>query len=363
MRLKLFTALVIKAFLLAPLLVQSVFSEDIQMIGAKEHRLTQNINSSPSSLFNKNNEKIIQLLKVQLSNEAKELLLARANDAATHSNLFLVAAQNDKYLSIPAKIQLDMNNVPVLDQGIHGTCVTFAVTGAMDAVLNKGDYISQLCHLQLGSYLEKHGYGQSGWDGSFAINVINQLQQYGMVTTVKQKKIGCGGLTQYPAYSARNKKLFMEPEQYRALSELVFGQSINWSDVYQNNNPVKNLNEVKEALNAGDRLVFATLLPRTDLGTAGAVGKYKTWIYKDSWVLTPEILKGVKSVDSAHELIITGYDDDAIAVDNYGVKHKGLLSLRNSWGTSLGNYGEFYMSYDYFKLLAFDLTRFSPSTI
>jgi C1A family cysteine protease len=52
-------------------------------------------------------------------------------------------------------------------------------------------------------------------------------------------------------------------------------------------------------------------------------------------------------------------DDNAVAVDTHGKNHNGLLILRNSWGTSVGDYGEFYMSYDYFKLLAFDITRFS----
>lgn len=42
-------------------------------------------------------------------------------------------------------VELGMNSVPVLDQGSYGTCVTFATTAAMDAVLGLGDYISQQC--------------------------------------------------------------------------------------------------------------------------------------------------------------------------------------------------------------------------
>lgn len=92
----------------------------------------------------------------------------------------------------------------------------------------------------------------------------------------------------------------------------------------------------------------------------GAVGKHNTWIYKDTWLLTPEILNGLENTKSVHEMIIAGYDDNAVGVDDRGINHKGLLILRNSWGTSVGDWGEFYMSYDYFKLLAFDVTRFSP---
>src|SRR5437879_1335677 len=59
--------------------------------------------------------------------------------------------------NLPPAINLGMNGVPVLDQGKHGSCVTFATTAAIDAVLGKGDYVSQLCSLELGSTLEAQG--------------------------------------------------------------------------------------------------------------------------------------------------------------------------------------------------------------
>ena len=56
-------------------------------------------------------------------------------------------------------------------------------------------------------------------------------------------------------------------------------------------------------------------------------------------------------------MVITGYDDDAIAKDSAGQEHQGLLTLRNSWGANAGNHGDFYMSYDYFKLLVVEAQR------
>jgi C1A family cysteine protease len=53
-------------------------------------------------------------------------------------------------------------------------------------------------------------------------------------------------------------------------------------------------------------------------------------------------------------MIITGYDDEAIAIDKLGHQHKGLFTLRNSWGSSVADKGNFYMSYDYFKTLAME---------
>ncbi|CDZ79309.1 Peptidase C1-like family protein [Legionella massiliensis] len=343
-----------RALLLTLLSTQAGFAKDVEVVGSTQYRLKESNASARAT----SNDKTIQLLHVQLSEEAKERLTKRAADILTNKNQALLAKASTD--NLPAKTQLGMNKVPVLDQGMHGTCVTFAVTAALDAVLNKGDYISQVCSLQLGSYLEKHGYSISGWDGSYARTVISQIEQYGIVNQDKQKKYGCGGLKQYPAYYMPNFNSFIEPETYQGMSEWVFGQTASWSNAYYSKDPERTLNEVKQALLAKDRLVFAVLLPRTDLGLAGAVGKHNTWFAKDSWVLTPEISQGVRNADSAHELVITGYDDNAEASDNHGNKHKGLLTLRNSWGDSVGDDGEFYMSYDYFKLLTYDVRRISP---
>ena len=94
-----------------------------------------------------------------------------------HFRGFGIEPLNANYKKVPvlrapkdglsSSIDLGMNNVPVLDQGSHGTCVTFATTAAVDAVLGKGDYVSQLCNLELGATLEQFGYYPSGWDGSF----------------------------------------------------------------------------------------------------------------------------------------------------------------------------------------------------
>lgn len=329
---------------------------DVTIVGSIKHTL------NPSYIPSFNNPaveapgKVIRLLKVKLSDEEKALLKSRANDASKKIRSFKATATSE----FPSSVQLGMKNVPVLDQGMHGTCVTFAVTATLDVEMNKGDYVSQVCNLQLGTYLENHGHGYSGWDGSFGIDVVNQIEQYGIINKKTQRQKGCGGLTEYPAYSNHKSNSFMEPEQFKSMSELIFGKELSWLNVYNKKDPKITLNEVKRALNQQNHLVFGVYLPRIDLGEAGAVGKHNTWFYKDTWVLTPEILKGVDRIEAGHEMIITGYDDNAVATDNHGVKHTGLLSLRNSWSTAVGDDGEFYMSYDYFKLLANETIQFSP---
>jgi len=336
------------------LLVNSAYALDAQVLGSEEYVLNQ-----PSINQDTKSGKVIRLLKIELSPEAKKALMHRAQDALNHTHEFSWTPANPIDATMPARVQVGMNNVPVLDQGIHGSCVTFSVTAAIDAFIGKKDYISQLCNLQLGSYLEQHGEGMSGWNGSYTIDVINQIQQYGIVNMDNQKKIGCGGLKKYPTNSSRKKNSFIEPEKFSAMSELVIGKFVNWSEMTHFNSQVTSVDDVKEALNSKNRVVVGVLIPRTDLGIAGAIGKHKTWITNDTWVLTSEIIKGVKKAKFGHNMVITGYDDNAVAYDHHLKKHRGLFTLRNSWGTSYGNHGTFYMSYDYFKLLSYDFYQIS----
>jgi hypothetical protein len=119
----------------------------------------------------------------------------------------------------------------------------------------------------------------------------------------------------------------------------------------------KTINEIKAALNEKDRVTFAVLLLDFDLGTMGAVGTHNAQF--DTWVLTPEIARDIYSnpLFGGHEMVITGYDDDAVATDAKGRQHKGLFTLRNSWGEQYGDKGNFYMSYDYFKVLVIEAQR------
>lgn len=366
MRVMKVTKLLIKVVFLAIFVSKSSFAERITVVGSIEQIIKQsNLDSTskPLILNIENKEKTIQLLRVELSDEEKERLASRAKDALKELKQLSILAQNTESMLAGGKYQAGMNKVPVLDQGRHGTCALFAVTGAIDASLGKGDYVSQICSLQLGSYLQKHGYGLSGWNGAYVISTIQRIEAYGIVNQKNQKKLGCGGLTKYPAYFQPNENAMMDPEEFSAKSEPVFGATVNWSDVFHAQDPVSTLNEVKEAIQKRDRLVMAFLIPNPGLGSVGAVGKYKTWIYPDTWLLTADVLHDVKKARAAHAIIITGYDDEAVAVDNKGHKHKGLLTLRNSWGGYAGNNGDFYMTYDYFKLLAFELHRISSTEI
>ncbi|MBA2656514.1 MAG: C1 family peptidase [Tatlockia sp.] len=334
----------------------NLYAEEIKLVGT----LSTPLKLPSSALINSQAVlKNIELLKIELSSQAQQNLRARAENALSRTKQFALSSIPSPY---PSKISLGMNKVPVLNQGQHGTCVTFAVTAAFDAILNKGDYLSQVCQLQLGNYLEKNSYSLSGWNGSFGTTVLSQSEMFGVVPKIKEQA-GCGGLTSYPLVSTEEIKGMMPLEEYHQISEDL-NHHINWSTLLDHNQAFADrintnhiLQEIKASLNQGDRVTFGVLLADYELGAVGAVGKHH--VQNDSWVLTSEIARDVfiNPKFGGHEMIITGYDDDAIALDDHNYEHRGLLTLRNSWSDKAGDDGDFYMSYDYFKLLVMEAAR------
>jgi hypothetical protein len=296
----------------------------------------------------------VPLMSIHLSKQAQNNFLARFNHI--HTTALLMQ-------SIPASVQLGMDNVPVMNQGIHGSCVIFAAAAAIDAILKKGDYVSPLCSLQLGSYLQTFGYIQSGWQGVLANSVLSQLESFGFVSKQTQYEHGCGGLFEYPLIE-REYGQPMPLEEFHGYSESLLEHRIGWSsilDVYQSSHESVDmqslLNHVKTVLAKGDRVIIGVLLADPELGLAGAVGTHKA--YNDSWLLTPEIMQDMNQSPqyAGHALLVTGYDDNAYAKDDYGRIHRGLVTLRNSWGDKIGDQGNFYMSYDYFKTMVMEIQR------
>lgn len=330
----------------------SLYAHDVKINGTIQHTI------KTSSLLPSNNNPPhpIKLLKVELSKSAIAGLGRRAAEALNKQNVSQTAK------GLPSAVALGMNNVPVLDQGNFGSCVTFATTAALDAALDKGDYISQLCSLELGNYLANNGYNPNGWNGADARDILSQIDSYGIISKKQQQANGCGGLTEYPAHENAIPESSMTLEAFHELSEETNSQ-VYWSpilDVYASFERVdtnKTLAEVKQALYNKERVTLGVILLDFDLGTAGAVGSHHSTY--DTWVLTPEIARDIyfNPIFGGHEMVITGYDDNAIAVDDKGYQHKGLFTLRNSWGTSYGDKGDFYMSYDYFKVLVIDAQR------
>lgn len=341
-----------KLFLLTLVLSTTINAQDIRVIGTLEHTLKTPANHLTDTRITRP----IKLLKVELNKPAVEAINQRTTQLTNYT-----AALNP-VSSLPRKVALGMNKVPVLDQGSLGTCVTFANTAAINAALGQGDYISQLCQLQLGNYLAANGYNSSGWNGTLGRYVLSQINAFGVVNKEQQKTMGCGGLTQYPTQEQNAPDAAMNPEDFHQLSESI-ADKVSWSpilDIFtslERTDTNQTVNDIKHALNEHDRVTFGVLLLDFDLGLMGAVGTYNSNF--DTWVLTSKIARDIylRPMFGGHEMVITGYDDDAIAVDTEGHQHKGLFTLRNSWGDKVGDKGDFYMSYDYFKVLVIEAQR------
>jgi hypothetical protein len=283
-------------------------------------------------------------------------------------------------IDIPTKIYIGMNGVPVLDQGKYGTCVTFAITAIIDALLGKGDYISQLCNLKLGEYFSSKAVrkGSGGWWGSSEEKILNQINSFGFINKDNQKTKYCGGVSEYPLDSENIPGVPMTLDEFQSMREGLFPPSItimadSLLTLYQRftlnpANPLppydgdKILIQIKQFLAAVSAkskdsplglVAFGVLLP-VQYCSIGACGNYHK-IY-DTWVVT----KAIADVDpsdflfklAGHEMIIIGYDDTAVSIDYDGIKHKGLLILRNSFGDNVGDHGDYYMAYDFFKKFA-----------
>lgn len=306
--------------------------------------------SADANSFAGSRSQVVFVQNIRLSASAQEALKKRSVRISNRPDV------NPLTMAVPTKVNLGMNGTPVLDQGYHGSCVTFAVTGAFDAVLGRGDYISQLCSLELGAYLYQQGrIDYSGWDGSTGNTVLKQLKDYGVVSKAFQLETGCAGVKHYPTNTESNTGKPMSIKEYTTnsspLSFATWQVLMDTEEAFSEQfNPTTLFATVKKHLREGHRVTFGMLLDDT-VGEAGALGIYKKG--HDTWVLTPEIMDKMNhgSLQAGHEMVIIGYDDSAIAHTIEGKPSKGMFIVRNSWGKQSGDGGNFYVSYDYFKAL------------
>lgn len=226
---------------------------------------------------------------------------------------------------------LDMNDVPVLDQGQHGTCVTFASTVVLDALLEKGDFIDQQCSLAHNLFL-----GKNYWDGAnYASQIIEPLQKYGVV-----EKNNC--TETYPA-----PKLKIKTDDYK---NLVNADVTVENVAFTHYNSVT-IDHVRKAIDAGRRLTLGFQLKANsdtvsvqgfDVTIDGKKRKGGLWACKQ-----PSSTKNYCGFSiSGHEVVIVGYDDE-----------QKLLKIRNSWSAKSGENGDFYMTYEFFDAMSIDATE------
>jgi len=345
----------------------NTFAGNVSINGTIPAQVVIHPSSQPSQPNGPLLTKEILFERVILSPAAHEYLVKQIENQLRTSNLTASAT------SLPPAALVGMNGVPVLDQGQHGTCVTFAVTGALDAVADDAktdasyDRYSELCSLELGSTLEQQNSDYpSGWDGSWGTLVLDQISKHGLITKKYQQTQGCAGVREYPQWNEADHGKPMSLESFDGNSEkivppLSYKIIMKPDDAFSDRvNPDEVLTKIKTALADKHRVTFGTLLD-VKYGINGAVGTYKMPF--DTWVLTAQIAKDAKhpeNIEAGHEMIIIGYDDNA-QVKVQGESHKGVLTLRNSWGNYAGDHGNYYMTYDHFKALVLEVAEYIPA--
>lgn len=302
---------------------------------------------------------IFELPHYQLTSQGLHALKEKLDDYQKNGTNYGIQP-----VELPRHVNVGMHGTPVLNQGRHGSCVTFAITGAIDALLGAGDYISQLCNLELGSQLAIEGkQPYSGWKGNYGTLVLQQIDNYGILSQNYQKLNGCAGVREYPLRDAQNEGNPMSVAEFTAHS-VDISSLYSWEILFFNEGwlaPNSDMNDViikvKQELAKGNLLTFGVLLD-TKLGHAGAMGQHH--VPYDTWMLTPQIIKdGMDSpLTAGHDMIITGYDDDVTVTDAEGNSNQGIFFLRNSWSALAGDQGNYYVSYDYFKYLTQEVHLF-----
>lgn len=340
----------------------SSFAAAIKIVGSMPAVVSEP-SSSPRimAMMNQPQPKVVLLQKIKLSNQAKKVLVKKIKRLKRPT----MRIKKSTTPTFPSIVNLGMNNTPVLDQGAHGSCVTFASSGAIDASLSLGDYVSELCSLNLGQYFEsKDADYPSGWEGSWGTIVLKQFFNYGIVSKTNQEQYGCGGVKVYPRLDMKTGHK-MSPKAYQRMSENISNR-LSWQTILSPEDAFSGkkdenqlLHKVKESLYSGSRLTFGVLLD-VNLGHVGAVGSYHK--RHDTWMLTPAIEEDARNdrIDAGHEMIIIGYNDNVTVTAPSGHTNKGVLILRNSWGNEAGDNGNYYMSYDYFKALTDEVHQLTP---
>jgi len=350
--------------------VTLVTSCDNQVGGTPQNSLASN--SSNLSTFQDGNGNLHQVRLMPDTRSESQ----RTQDLERIKSMNLSLDISPKSISTAAPVYAlgskatEMNNVPVLDQGSYGTCVTYSTTAALDALtsLDKGsqgsDTISQNCFLStdltgLGGvdYVLPKGF----WDGAVLTNLFPAVQSIGVLT--KQAcKTNFGFNTDDDALAAANSSATSAatPFPYGTITQAKYTTAINSDDAstqlsaqiqkFQINSVDSStstgnydlLSSIKTAINNKHLVLLSFLIYLTAPEDSGG-----NIILSDSsttfrCVPTDGSYKGVNVCEKfsndvgGHEVVVVGYDDA-----------NQRLIIRNSWASTTGDNGDYYISYDY----------------
>lgn len=199
-----------------------------------------------------------------------------------------------------ASIDLRSKFGPVEQQGAPNSCVAHAVTSALEAILGLSDLSRLFVYWNARNYA-----GQAGYDaGCQPRNAVKGIAQFGAPIE--------------PMWPYDTSKLTVKPNATAYASAATIKTRIK---AYQS---VTSLAAMKSALLQGLPVVFCFMVPNTFVSVTKYTGVQPPMAQTTRWI-------------GGHAVVACGFDDAT-----------GMVLCRNSFGTSWGQSGYFWMPYDWF---------------
>jgi len=228
----------------------------------------------------------------------------------------IIAESKKSMLALPERYDLKDSGwvTPVRDQGPVGACWSFSTMGAIESSWLKMGYGDQTLNLSEQNMATCHGFQAGINDGGsdyIAAAYLSRLS--GPLTEASDPYV--------PVVTATCKKT--------GLVKPAFSPQTIWLP--------KDINIIKKAiLNYG--AVTASIYVGTYTQYYSTINK--TFLYK-----------GTAPVD--HGVLVVGWDDNkSVTGKTYKPVNKGAWIVKNSWGTSWGDQGYFYVSYEDSRFLS-----------
>jgi C1A family cysteine protease len=246
-------------------------------------------------------------------------------------------------LGIPSEAVIIDPGLPVRNQQERGTCVSFALNGAMELLLSRAGQTVDLSE-QNTYFLGKQV--TNGWDyaGLYPASVIEQFEKQGLPMVPEDKwpynpaqadcttyNVDHPGFTCTPTEAQGGGT---EGKEQDATAKGAAGYRIlGYERVYAS------LGRLKEQLAQGNPVVVS-INANIDFNVATKKQGVASWVFEDT---TCDTVCG-------HAVLAIGYHDDP-AIDG-----GGYVIIKNSWGTGWGDDGLVYATYEWVDISILDAT-------
>ncbi|MCR5670099.1 MAG: hypothetical protein K6G10_03770 [Butyrivibrio sp.] len=243
----------------------------------------------------------------------------------------------------------------VEDQGYTYLCWTYAALGAIESDLLKHNKVTGTDSIDLSekhlAYYNVHrskGSVNGYIDGDYRELVDNGDSDKNWIFDYDTNYVSVGGVTDYCISLLTAWKGPVSEKDNDAFKS-IYGQEFVFkdntdkpSDAYDAEYHVQAVNEV--CADTGNRAMVKEMIMEHGAVTIGVSAAEKYWVGRNSNLYSS--FGGEKPPTADHEVLVIGWDDDYPAT-NFATAPKGdgAWICKNSWGTTLGKKGFFYLSY------------------